>query len=99
MHGQQHIKIIYFIIIVDMARIIVAFGHFTNAPKKAPYMVMTSDGTSARVCKMLPRCYYSALAGVEEEDSSVLGYGATYWGKWFLTFRAVALKLISHPCN
>jgi hypothetical protein len=44
-------------------------------------------------------CYYNSCAGVEEDDSTFLEYGATYWGKWFLAFRAAASKLITQSLN
>lgn len=61
---------IYLVTVVHMAKAIVAFRHFLNAPKKAACAVNTSDRTLARVCEMLPCCcyYYGSRTGVEEED-------------------------------
>ena len=93
--------IIYFIIIiiVDEAKPIHTFRHFANVPNKARYSVITRDRTLVDVYEMLLSCYYSSRAGVEEEHSSVLEYGATYWGKWRLAFRATTSKLINNSFN
>jgi hypothetical protein len=48
-----------------------ALRHFTNAPKKSPCVVITSDRKLARVCEVLLRCYYTVVLGGVEEGISV----------------------------